>query len=436
MVFKTYKKMGLINVKSINYYPITYVALLILTTTLLLLPMCAPPAETQVEATPSLTEAELKKRDRDCAIAMSNGSEYYKNRDFVSAVRNYRRAVDLGCGEEYASELYLWFGRAYNEIGNTDSAVWAFQQGLRYLPEDKDLLENIAYSVGRLGDTERQTYYYERLIEVDPKNTEAFGTLADLLREQERHDDLIQVLIQWLEADPTNGRVQSELIAAYEVAGKDPLSFMRRRWEDSPDNVQWGIDYAQKLIENLDYAQAYRTLESIIQRSPSAREAYQLTANTALDEGDIDRAILAFEQLFALNRTDFRTAQELSRALLRNGDYPRALEWAETAVRTSNSGGEALYIRAEVYYTAADDCVASRDNGLSNFQDKLVFNMAYDDYRSATDNGYRRARTRADFLEKNLIPSKGDWFLQPADLRVFKPQGNCYSWITRSVRRS
>lgn len=428
--------MGLINVKRFDYYPNTFLVILTLTSTLLLLPLCAPPADTQAETSKALTEAELKRRDRDCAIAMSNGSEYYKNRDFVSAARNYLKAVELGCGEEYASELYLWFGRAYNEIGNTDSAVWAFQQGLRYLPEDKDLLVNIAYSLGRQGDTERQTYYYERLIEVDPGNTEAFDTLVDLLRDQDRHDDLIRVLNQWLEVDPTNSRVQSELIASYEIAGKDPLSFMRKRWEENPDNVQWGIEYAQKLIDNLDYALAYRTLESIIQHKPTAREAYELTANTALDEGDIDRAILAFERLFALNRTDFKTAQELSRALLRNGDFSQALEWAETAVRTSNNGGEALYVRAEVYYTTADECVAGRDSGLSNFQDKLVYNMAYDDYRSATENGYRRARSRADFLEKNLIPSKGDWFLQPADLRVFKPQGDCYSWITRSVRRS
>ncbi|UCD38161.1 MAG: tetratricopeptide repeat protein [Fidelibacterota bacterium] len=399
----------------------------------ILLQTCVPPPP--VEEEQPLSEEELKRRERECLIALSNAWEYYKNREFESSVRNYMKLVDLGCGEENAQDVYIYFGRAYIELGNIDSAVWAFKQGLRYLPEDKALLEIIAYANGRIGNITEQIYYLQRYTEVDPTNAEIFASLTDLLAAEERYDDLILTLQQWLEVEPNNPRVQTDLIAAYEMAGKDPLTFMRQRWEDNPTNAQWGIDYAEKLVENADFVMAYRVLESVIQRTPTARGAYELLANAALDEGDVDRAISALERLFALDRTDERPALELSRAYLRQGEYPRAMEWAETALQISTNGGEALYVRAEVYYTTAEDCASQHESGAPNFQDKLVFLLAYDDYKAAVEKGYRRARTRADFLEKNLIPSKGDWFLQPADLRVFKPQGDCYSWITRTVRR-
>lgn len=397
--------------------------------------MCAPAASGSAEQTSALSPEELKRRERECLITLSNAWEYYKNQEFDSSVRNYRHLVALGCGKEFADDVYLYFGRAFLEIGKLDSAIWAFKQGLKYLPENKNLLENIAYALGRQQNADEQIYYYQRYIEVDPENAEVYTTLVDLLRKGGRFDDLLITLNQWLESDPSNAAIQSDLIAAYEEAGENPLKFMERRWRDNPDKAQWGIDYAAKLVDMLDHATAYRVLEEVIRRTPSARAAYNLLAETALDEGDVDRAISALERLFGVNPTDDRAAMELARSYLRKASFERALQWAQTALRVTTNGGGMLYVRAEVYFDTAEDCVTGRETGIASFQDKLVYQMAYEDYKAALDKGYRRARTRADFLEKNLVPSKGDWFLQPADIRVFKPQGACYGWITRTVRR-
>ncbi|UCH09457.1 MAG: tetratricopeptide repeat protein [Fidelibacterota bacterium] len=399
----------------------------------MLVQTCMPPPP--VDEEPQLSEEELKRRERECLIALSNAWEYYKNREFESSIRNYRKLVDLGCGEENAQDVYIYFGRAFIELGYLDSAIWAFKQGLRYLPEDKSLLEIIAYANGRLGNTEEQIYYLTRHSEVDTCNPEVFASLTELLEREQRYDDLILTLEQWIGCEPDNPRVQSDLIAAYENSGKDPLDFMRSRCELNPDNPQWCIDYAAKLIDNQDYILAYRVLEGVIQRTPTAQGAYELLANAALDEGDIDRAISAFTRLFELNRTDEKPALELSRAYLRKEEFQQALQWAETALGVTTNGGEALYVRAEVYYTTADACARSRESGAASFHDKLVFLMAYEDYKAAVEKGYRRARTRAEFLEKNLIPTKGDWFLTDPAKNVFSPEGPCYNWITRTVRR-
>ncbi|MFC1480791.1 tetratricopeptide repeat protein, partial [Candidatus Neomarinimicrobiota bacterium] len=240
---------------------------------------------------------------------------------------------------------------------------------------------------------------------------------------------------KWKNAAPNNARVQSDLIAAFESAGRDPLQFMRDRWISSPENAQWGIDYARKLTEESNYTEAITVLESIIQRHATNMEAYRLLANTALDNDEIDRAIEAYLGLYQLNRTDAGVSIELSKAYLRKAAYPNALEWAETALQVSGQSGEAYYNRGEVYYNTADECTLDREDGVSQFADKLVFNMAYEDYIAAFNKGYTQAKKKADFLEKNLIPTKGDWFLQEPSSRNFSASGECYSWIKRTITR-
>lgn len=394
--------------------------------------MCVPPPPPEE---PTLSEEEMRRRERECLIALSNAWEYYKNNEFESSLRNYRKLVNLGCGEENAKEVYLYFGRAYLEVSKLDSAIWAFKQGLRYLPDDANLLETLAYALGRADNTEEQTYYLVRLVEVDSTRTEAFENLVDLLWQQEQYNELIHYLQSWLEVEPNSARAQTDLIRAYDMAGRDPLDYMEQRCRDNPDKPQWCLDFAQKLIENGDYLRAYRELEGVIQRSPTTRGAYNLLAETALDNGDVDRAISALERLFQLDRTNGEPALELTRAHLRKGDYPQALQWAETALSVATNEGEALYIRAEVYAAAAEECVSGHESGVPNFYDKLVYQMAYEDYKAAVDKGYRRAAQRADFLEKNLIPTKGDWFLQDPNKRIFSTQGDCYNWIERTVRK-
>ncbi|MCH8328214.1 MAG: hypothetical protein IID15_06800, partial [Candidatus Marinimicrobia bacterium] len=120
-----------------NRYELKLKYFIVIATLIVSAQYCAPGPP--IEEGPTLTQEERARIQRKCDIALSNAWEYFKNRDYDSAVRNYHDLVDLGCGEGYAREVYVYFGRAYLELSNPDSAMWAFQHGLRYLPEDKDL---------------------------------------------------------------------------------------------------------------------------------------------------------------------------------------------------------------------------------------------------------------------------------------------------------
>jgi hypothetical protein len=65
----------------------------------------------------------------------------------------------------------------------------------------------------------------------------------------------------------------------------------------------------------------------------------------------------------------------------------------------------------------------------------VVYEIAWQDYNAAVKSGYYRAKTRRDFLAENNVTNSSDWFMRPDNEREVKPQGDCYSWIERSIKR-
>ena len=87
--------------------------------------------------------------------------------------------------------------------------------------------------------------------------------------------------------------------------------------------------------------------------------------------------------------------------------------------------------RAEVYFSLAEFCSSES----LTFWDKLVFEIAWQDYSEAAKSGYGRAKGRADFLYENNITTASDWFMTSETADELIPKGECYSWINRSVKR-
>ena len=69
------------------------------------------------------------------------------------------------------------------------------------------------------------------------------------------------------------------------------------------------------------------------------------------------------------------------------------------------------------------------------FWDKIVYEISREDYKIAVNKGYKQAKSRRDFLEENYITTSADWFMRPEGETEVKPQGDCYSWIDKTVQR-
>ncbi len=394
--------------------------------TILFLICCVPPED--MEDT-SLTQEEREARNKECDIYLSFATTNYQNRDFVGAVENYSEVINMGCGKRNAMQIYQWMGRAYIELNKLDSASYIFKQGLKYTPSDLSLLEVTAWNEGKMGNTENQIYYYEKMLEFDDTNLSIYKLLSDIYREEERYDDQLEVLNRWLSLDKTNKIAIGEKKAAYIALGKDVSDVDRQRWEKDPSNIQYGLEYVGSLINNDKTDEALDILLELKSYDRYNKKILEKIGSIYLDNSQNDLALDIYSDLYKIDK-NYKTAIEISKILIDQEDYIKALEWAEKAVEKTGENGESLFQRAEVYFSIADDC-----SGESlNFNDKIVYEIAYEDYSKAINKGFYRAKVRRDFLKENNITSKGDWFML-GDEKSAKPEGKCYNWINRKVTR-
>ncbi len=390
---------------------------------------CVPPSD--LESGSGMSDVEIADRNRECDLFLSFATTNYQNRDYSGAVKNYLDVINLGCGERNARQIYQWMGRSYIELGKLDSASYIFKQGLKYLPNDPVLLEVAAWNEGKLGNTDNQIYYYEKILEMDESNTDVLSTLSDIYRDNERYQDQLNILNMWLKVDNTNKKAIGEKKAAYNALGKDESEVDKERWEKDPSNIVNGLEYVSSLLNNGSSEIAMDVLLELKSYDKYNKEILQNLGKIYLDLGDNESAMKIYEELFKLDKSNYSVAITISEILIDKEDYKTALDWAETGVKITGGNGVCLFQRAEVYFSAADAC-----SGESlNFNDKLVYEMAYEDYEDAVKKGYYRAKVRRDFLKENSITTTGDWFML-GDEKVASPEGNCYNWINRSISKN
>tara|TARA_B110000438_G_scaffold201368_1_gene192871 strand:- start:6806 stop:8041 length:1236 start_codon:yes stop_codon:yes gene_type:complete len=393
---------------------------------------CTPPSGgASPDAGPSLSPEELAERNMECDLYISFAMTNYQNRDYASTVENYNHILSLGCGQRNAEDVYQWMGRSYIELSKLDSANYVFKQGLKYLKDDENLYEVAAWNAGMLGNVDEKIYFLDQWLGLDESNEKVLEIMSNVYRDQEMYEEQIAILNQWLKVDPSNKTANAEKKAAYSILGKDEVDVDRERWEAEPSNVKYGIDYVKGLLGAGMDAKGVEVCQSLLVYDKFNTKVLRLLGDAHLNQYNDDLALEAYENLVNIDPTNYDVAMEISKIYTNKEDAKSALKWAESALTSSGNSGEAMFQRAEVFYSLAEGCTG---DALS-FWDKIVYEIAWQDYDAAVKSGYYRAKTRRDFLKENNITNSSDWFMRPDNEREVTPQGDCYSWIDRSIKR-
>ena len=370
---------------------------------------------------------------------MSSAAEYYRNRDWKQTVKIYKEITTLDCDEwnpVYAppQEIYQYYAIAYEQMGKFDSAEFVLLDGLQKLPENIELRKRLAYSYKKQGKFSNEIIEYERLVEMDPKNVGIMNDLSKLYKENERFEDQIFILEKILSIEGNNEIAQSELAMAFENSGKDPLDVYRKRYEDNPGNLSYGIDYADRLSEADRAEDAIPILQEVIKQDPSSKIAYRKLAETNISIDALEAGAKAYEELFKIDPRDVRVAINISDVYLDNSDYRQAIKWADKATDIDSKSADALGQKGKVYYYGWDNF---RQNPFTN-DDRLVAKLSFDYFTKAEKRGYR-GFSKSSWLkenEKDLLYGKAQWFM--ADDKVKRSRkistfSSDYSWVTESL---
>ena len=416
-----------------------HIKLIPLSAGIMLIMMCVPPSDTSATSTQDKKKLDSLRNVR-CPRLMSSAAEYYRNRDWKQTVKIYDEITTLDCDEwnpNFAppQEIYQYYAIAYEQMGKFDSSEFILLDGLQKLPDNVELRKRLAYSYKKQGKGDQEIIEYERLVEMAPEDVTIMNELSKLYKETSRYDDQIYVLEKILSLDTGNEIAQSELAMAFESSGRDPLDVYRKRYEDNPSNLSYGLDYADRLIQVDQYDAAIPVLEELIRQDSSSKLAYRrlAEANRAVD--DLDKSAKAYEELYKIDPRDGRIAISISDVYLENDDYRQALKWADKASSLDNKTGDGLGQKGKVYYYGWDNF---RQNPFTN-DDRLIAKLAYDYFIKAEKKGYRGFSKSAWLKEneKDILYGKAQWFMAEDKVkrsRTISATTSNYDWVTESLK--
>jgi len=397
---------------------------------------CMPPQATPEE----LAAMEKARKDsvrkanaRYCMKHLSFATEYYKNKAYEDALYNYHKLFDYECvDEQMAQNVYVYMGNCYREMDNLDSAIIFYDQGLEIIPDNKYLWESKRFAYEMLGDDEAVLQTKIDMYAQFPDNKELGEEIAEAYISRGMYEEAIQMAEALLENDPGNKNLTNIIREGVEATGGDVIGFLKSEYDSNPGNISNAQEYARELLATGETQSAITVLEGILKDSPEMTNIIKSLVQAYGEIGQTKDVITMLKKLNRANPNDIRIYFDMTEAYIADGQLKSAMTWASKALKADKNNGQAYANRAAVYEAVAGKC----SGATPDFDDKLVFLMAYEDYLTAKAKGYHRATKKIDFLKEARIPQSGDWFFNRDDYvkgGKAKPHKECYKWLNRSV---
>ena len=380
----------------------------------------------------------------DCEEFKKYAGNSYAINDYQGVVDQYMTMIICSCTSTGDVEsIYDNLGRAYEKIGKLDSSTWAFKEGLKILPESENLLWLAAWSTAkefRNGNAEKlneQLYFLERLLEINSDNVEVLEKMSDAYKRAKMYDEQIVILDQWLKIDGTNKKAITNKKEAFESLGKDASEVDQERWEKEPDNLEYGILYLKSLMNKEDYEEAVEIAEEILIYHNDDKRLLKLVSDAYIKNMDDSNAVKYLKKLIDVDIENNEYMIKLSDTYLNLYDFDNAYLWANKAIALNKLIGKSYFQRAEVLVQLVD---SYRSDEL-DFCDRLIFDLAVEDYNTAYKNGVLNAKVYKNNLSE-LITAVGDWFLLGDKFNKLSPDSqecadikgsDCYSFINRQI---
>lgn len=396
--------------------------------------MCVPPSSGPEDNT-AVEQAKLDSLRRlKCPRFMSSAAEYYRNRNWRETVEMYSQITELGC-DEYdpvlapPEEIYQYYAIGHEFLGEFSESEKVILKGLQKLPKNVNLRKRLAYSYKKQNKLDMYINEMERLMDLTENDTDLMTELSNVYSDLERYDDQIYILKKLLKKDPNNEIAQGDLALALEKSGEDPLEFIKERFYNNPDNVSYGLDYADRLIKNNRNAEAINIYKKVIRVDKSNKIAYRKIGEVYFEIDDLELSSKAYEDLYMLDPRDIKTAIKISDINIELDQYNEAIKWAKKADKVSRSSGETTSQIGKVYYKGFQSCRSE----IISLDDRIVASLAFEKFDKAEKKGFRRNSGSMQWLKENeVLFGKANWFMldpQSKSKGFIKPSSSCYNWV-------
>jgi tetratricopeptide (TPR) repeat protein len=199
------------------------------------------------------------------------GLVYANQKKMQLAVTEFETVLKID--PKFDEEVYFLIASAYQELGNSNAAMAALQQGLQKKPKDPKMLKALAYLQFHGSNDAAAIDTLNRLLEVEPTDTSSRIDLGLLYQKSNDLDKAIAAYQEVLRSEPTNFTARYNLGLIYLRQRKNAEAAAEL---ESANQIQPGNP---ELLERLGDAYAFQ------REHQKAANAYQAALEKSPDRG-------------------------------------------------------------------------------------------------------------------------------------------------------
>ncbi len=353
------------------------------------------------------------------------GFEYYKNKSYKEAMP-YLWKVFIFDSSKYARNAIRYISRMYFDQGMVDSTLLACYRGLEKFPNIITLHYYAGILQQKIGKPGCAIPHYEAQIERDSTNVSNLKTLAFLYYSKE-NEESIELQKKVVELSPDDPEAVTTLAQYTEhfYGGGAGYEFFKTAYMNDPDNLDYSQSFGRAAASAGHYQEAVEPFTKIINEKPS-KNAYEQRADVYENLQQHSNAIDDYKKIIELDPDNAEIMIKIAKNYKLQNQFSNARYWINKALQAKRNFGLAYITMGEIYEAAVSYCQRQR-GGEDKYQDKMVYELAFEEYEKAqSDPAYvSKARSKQNYV-KPLMPTTEDKFMHQNDKISDEP---CYSWI-------
>ena len=372
-------------------------------------------------------EARSEAYMRELLKTWSFGHENYKNKQYPDAVKWLWRVVELDTINKFGARTFRYLGDSYNQMQKPDSAMAIFETGSAKYPDDYFLQRMVGYFYAQTERTEEAIPRYQKVVELKPESLNDWKQLVSLYIKTGRDEEAVDTYDKILELDPNDmeaKRNQAQLLQSF-----DPEAALEKKIklaEDEPENSQIRFELGKTFFDREEYETSMKYFGEFVSLVPNDVGAMDFIGTSLIRLERYNDAVTEYKKILDVDPQNKKVMTDISSCYKDLQNFRAARTYAKKATAVDPGYGLGWIALGEVYEACADAYVDQKD-GKVEFDDKLVYRLAYTQYRRARkDLQFAGDADRHIGFVKGVLPTKEDEFMNKDQT---KAKTACYTWI-------
>ncbi|GBD94963.1 tetratricopeptide repeat protein [bacterium BMS3Abin05] len=363
----------------------------------------------------------------------SSGYEYYKNKSYGDAQKYFWKVIRMDTAMAYADtfhykDIFARLANCYVRQNKPDSAQIVYKMGLKYFPNDIYLHESLGYMLRSKGQLEASAKQYEKAVQLNPKKTVDWKILAEIYVKLRETDKAINAYEKYTALKPNDRKALEILSILYKESGEEEKAIAKKEeiLKNNPNDVDLMLQLGKTYGDLGNYQKARDLYLRILKLEPENKIALSLLAFSYMNLEAYTEAIQTYKKLMKLEPRNAEMLCNIASAYRMKKNYRIAKNYVRKAISIDPKYGLVYITMAQIYEASAADCI-NQKGGKVDFDDKLVYEKAYNEYKKALkDPAYiTLAQQRMDAI-RAMLPTKQDRFFNQGKK---EPTSPCYKWI-------